>query len=139
MADERTLRLANEFDEISRIHEFVQAHCKQHALEQAMSHHLMLVVEELFSNIVKYGHDDDGRHEITVRLRQEADRVVIEIEDDGRAFNPLTLPEPDIEASVEDRRVGGLGIHLVRRLMDHITYERRGAANRLTLSKRLPQ
>ena len=90
-----------------------------------------LVLEELVLNVVNYG--SGGREgEIKIELVSEAEMVTIQIIDDGRPFDPLTdAPEPDTESSIEDRAVGGLGIHLVRTMMDEVSYRREENKNHM--------
>lgn len=97
---------------------------------------IRLVLDELFTNIVSYAYDDDEAHRITVELTDpEAGIVAITLIDDGRAFNPLDRPPPDLDAAIEERRVGGFGIHLVKTFMDTCEYRRDGDTNRLTITK----
>jgi len=84
------------------------------------------------SNILDYG-GDDPRVEIAVTVG--GGRVAVEIVDNGAAFNPMAQATPDTNLSVEDRAIGGLGIHLVRKLMDAVGYDRRDGLNRLHFSK----
>ena len=134
----RVLSIPNELSEVSRLRDFVLAHCTEHALDARTGHQLTLVLEELVSNAVKYAYDDGAVHTIHITIRQDTDAVVLEIEDDGRAFDPFSLPEPNVDLGVEERPIGGLGVHLVRHLMDRVSYERRGDLNHLTLVKTLP-
>lgn len=92
-----------------------------------------LAIEEMASNIIKYGFDDAREHLIDVRLRVEGNLLKIVIEDDGHPFDPTAVPAPDIERLVASRKAGGLGIQLVRRISEKMLYERDGARNRLTL------
>ena len=95
-----------------------------------------LVLEELGLNIMSYGYDE-GLHEFEITLTSEADVLRIEVTDDGRPFDPLNeAPEPDLDASVDDRQVGGLGIHLVRTMVDEMSYRREQDKNHLTLVAR---
>jgi anti-sigma regulatory factor (Ser/Thr protein kinase) len=96
-----------------------------------------LSIEELVSNCIKYGYDDQGEHLIDLDIGLEADRLVITFTDDGRAFNPLEAPEPDLTLPLEERPIGGLGLHLLRTMSDEMTYERRDGLNRVTLVKAL--
>ena len=92
-----------------------------------------LALEELGLNIINYGHDE-GLHEIEFTVTSQAEAVTIEISDDGRPFDPLSdAPVPDVSASIEDRRIGGLGVHLVRTMMDDLRYQRVGGRNHITL------
>ena len=94
-----------------------------------------LVCDELVTNIIKYGYSDCSEHEIVVQISIPPDAVVIELEDDGRPFNPLTRPAPDLSAPVEDRSIGGLGIHLLREMMDAGEYRYVNGTNHLVLRR----
>ena len=88
---------------------------------------------------MNHGHDG-GIHEIEIALKSEPDAITIEITDDGRPFDPLSdAPEPDVGAAMEDRAIGGLGIHLVRAMMDEMSYRREGNKNHITLITRKVQ
>ena len=93
-----------------------------------------MVLEELASNVAKYGHDDDLRHEIAVSLWLEGDHLVADVVDDGRAFNPLEIDGPNLDDDLQDRTVGGLGIHLVKNMVLSIAYDRDGERNRVTVT-----
>lgn len=92
-----------------------------------------LAIEELASNVIKYGYDDDREHFIDVRIRIEGNVLEIVIEDDGHPFDPTAAPVPDVERLVESRKTGGLGIQLVRRISEKMIYARAGGINRVTL------
>ncbi len=95
-----------------------------------------LVLEELWLNVVNYGHED-GFHEVEIELTSDTEALTIEITDDGKPFDPLNdAPLPHVMESLNDRPVGGLGIHFVRTMMDDLRYRREGGRNRLTLVKR---
>lgn len=97
---------------------------------------LHLVLEELGLNALTYG----GASSVRIIILEEADKVTIEISDDGGAFDPLNdAPHPDVTATLEKRRIGGLGIHLVRTLTDELSYRREGGRNHLTLVTRRPE
>jgi serine/threonine-protein kinase RsbW len=92
-----------------------------------------LAIEEMATNILKYGFDDTAAHEILLRLEIHPAELRLLLEDDGHEFNPLKAPEPDLNRPVEERDPGGLGIHLIRKLAEQMNYERRGGRNRLTV------
>ena len=93
-----------------------------------------LVLEELGVNVVNHGGDAS---EIEVLLAVSPDTVTVEIVDDGQPFNPLTdAPEPDLDSALEDRPIGGLGVFLVREMMDELHYSREDGKNRLAMVKR---
>ncbi len=95
---------------------------------------LNLVLEELGVNIVNYS---GATGEIEISLASDGETVTIEIADNGRPFNPLAeLDTPDISAPLGDRPIGGLGVHLVRSMMDELSYSREDGMNRLAMTKR---
>lgn len=96
---------------------------------------LHLILEELGLNAMTYG----GASSLRIVIAEDSDRVTIEISDDGGAFNPLNdAPAPQLDAALEDRSIGGLGIHLVRTLTSDLRYRREGGRNHLTLVTRRP-
>lgn len=92
-----------------------------------------LIIEEIGTNVLKYAYDDRGDHEIKLCVSVQPNRVKIVIEDDGREFNPLHEPAPDLDAPLEERKIGGLGITLVRQFASAIQYERISGINRLSI------
>ena len=96
-----------------------------------------LVFDEILTNIISYAYQDDAPHEIVIGVELTPTTLVVNIEDDGIPFNPFAREEPDTSLSIEERDVGGLGIHLVKNVMDEATYHRRQDANLLVLSKNL--
>lgn len=132
-----TIVLWNDTAELVRLDAFVSGYCEQHGLSPSIAMELSLVAEECFVNVVEHGFDDQARHQIQIAMELAMGAVIIAIEDDGVAFDPLSAPEFDPKTPIEQRRVGGLGIHLVRSLMDEVTYQRTGGKNRLRLWKSL--
>jgi anti-sigma regulatory factor (Ser/Thr protein kinase) len=136
VAESLSLVLVNRRVEIERLAEHVESFGNAHHLPADDIHDVNLVLDEIVINIIKHGYDDDREHEIHVRLEIEAGEVTITVEDDGRPFNPLDAPAPNLDLPIEERPIGGLGIHIVRSLVDRIEYERAEGRNRLTLRKR---
>ena len=110
---------------------------KTHALTRKTVFAISLALEELFVNIVSYGFKDDLEHLIGVCIHQENGTLVIRIEDDGIPFNPENEMSPDVKCPLEESKIGGLGIHLVKKMMDEITYERRDKKNVIIMKKHL--
>ena len=95
----------------------------------ALAHDVHLVSEEVVCNVLEHGQRPGGEHEITVEIGIDDDRVTLYFRDDGEPFDPLSHPPPDLEADIEERLIGGLGVHLIRTLADEITYTREGHRN----------
>jgi anti-sigma regulatory factor (Ser/Thr protein kinase) len=93
---------------------------------------LDVCANEAVSNIISYAYDDGNRHEITLELNRTAKGARLIIRDDGKPFNMLEAPEHKQPRSLQDATVGGLGIHLIRRLMAHCEYHRADGINVLT-------
>ena len=90
-----------------------------------------LVIDELAQNVVDYAYTDRSG-DVEVAVTSQGDTVVIEIIDEGRPFDPLTqAPEPDLTSAIEDRPIGGLGVHFTRTLMDNVEYSRESGKNHL--------
>ena len=85
---------------------------------------LNVSLDEVLNNIISYAYEDAAQHEIVVRLVVRGGNVEVTVEDDGKPFDPLTVPAPDITST--PRELGGVGLHFLRNLTDDLTYTRRG-------------
>ncbi|HPB74677.1 MAG TPA: ATP-binding protein [Chromatiaceae bacterium] len=140
MVLEQTYTLRNELSEIPPLAERIEAFGEAGSLSIQHIYQLNLVLDELITNIVSYGYEDDRPHEIQLKLRAEPGLLIAVLQDDGKPFNPLLeAPAAILEGSIEDRPIGGLGIHFMRTLMDEVAYQREEGHNRLTLIKHLPR
>lgn len=119
--------------------EFLHGFWATTALSAEAAFPFELALEEVFLNVASHGAGDLSRTpEVVVTLQQDGRLMSLTVEDDGAAFDPLSLPEPDTAATLADRPVGGLGVFLVRKLMDEVSYEHSGTHNRLTMRKAIP-
>lgn len=109
-----------------------------HQLPPAAGRAADLALEEHLTNVMEYAYDDRREHEIRVRLDVNGAHLVVEVEDDGRAFDPTQAPEADTSLPLDQRPIGGLGIHFIRRCMDEVRYQRQANRNVLRMIKRLP-
>lgn len=98
---------------------------------------LLLAAEEVLTNVASYAHEDGAEHWVRVTLDRAADGLTLRFADDGRPFDPLAAAPPDLASPVGERPIGGLGIHLVRSLVDRAEYARVGGENVLTLHRRV--
>lgn len=98
---------------------------------------LNLVLEEALTNTILYGYEDQLEHAIRIDMAKIADELVIVITDDGKAFDPTIKEDPDITLSAEERPIGGLGILLIKKVMNIVAYQRLEEKNILTLKKRI--
>jgi serine/threonine-protein kinase RsbW len=109
-----------------------------HGIAEAAAWPLQVALDEILSNIVRHARPGLAAGDIEITVERRGDLVEMTVTDDGPAFDPLRLPEPDVRAPLEDQRPGGLGVHLVRELMDRVEYMRTEERNRLTMIWRPP-
>ena len=126
-------RFGNEFEALGRVTEEALGFLEALGAGAQAVYLANLAIEEVGTNILKYGYDDTRRHEILLRLAIQPVLIELVLEDDGHEFNPLTAPDPELNLPPEERIPGGLGIHLIRKLIPDIAYERARGLNRLTL------
>lgn len=127
--------LRNDLSEISKLHQELENFGQKCGLSPRTLFELDLILEEVLANVIAYAYGDNQQHEIVVQADLRDDKLVIEIEDDGRPFNPLQVPPPDLERPLAQRSVGGLGLHLVRELTSSIEYDRKDGKNRLVMKQ----
>ena len=133
MSVSRTVTIETRLDELTRLTEAVENLGEQDNWSPALVGKVNLVLEELAMNTINHGHDG-GLHQISITFSSTDDALVIDILDDGKPFDPLTdAPIPNVNAPINERPIGGLGVYLVRKLMDEVTYRREEGRNHLTL------
>lgn len=131
------LTIRNDLAEIARISERIDDFVARHGLPAKIAFELNLALDELLTNVISYGYDDHEPHAIELRCVLADAVITLEMEDDGRAFDPFDAPPPDLTASIADRAIGGLGVHMIRALMDHTEYRRRDGKNVVVLQKKI--
>jgi len=134
MIAEIDIRLSNQLSELDRVVEELEAFLEEAEVPTRARFNINLAVDEFVSNAINYGYPDGRAGEIDIHLARRDDRLAMTLRDDGDAFDPFTAPEPDLDASIEDRRIGGLGVHLVRKLADEFSYRREGERNVVSLT-----
>lgn len=133
----KVLRVANEMDELLNVQVFLEELGEEWGLNMSLVFSLNLVLEEALTNIISYSYDDESRHSIEIGFAKNGDQLSISIVDDGREYDPTLKPDPDITLSAEDRQIGGLGIYLMKNIMDKIEYKRTENKNCLILTKKI--
>lgn len=131
------LTLLNRTAEIARVQDALEQFARQHSIPDRKLHEVQLALEEHLTNIVRYGHADGGEHAIKVVGELAAGQLQLQIEDDGRPFNPLERPTPDLNLPIEERPIGGMGIHMMRKSLDGMEYRREDGRNVLRMIKRV--
>ncbi|MDP8298545.1 MAG: SpoIIE family protein phosphatase [Candidatus Tantalella remota] len=128
-------QIKNEIPQIRVLANFMEEFGKKNGIPDDLMNDVNLSLEELIHNTISYGYEDGSLHFIDVRIRLKDKELLLEIVDDAKAFNPLETPKPDVNKPLEDRTVGGLGIFIVRNIMDKVEYKRKKDKNILILKK----
>lgn len=129
----QTLQLKSDRQEIRTLSEWVDRFADEAGMSPERRVNLQVALEEVATNVIRHAYRESGRDHFSVTLAREDEVIVAVVADEGPAFDPLALRPPETSAPFEDRPIGGLGIFLVRRLMDSVDYHRVGARNVLTL------
>ena len=134
MSNGLALTLETRPEELDRLTAAVESLAEQDSWPAALTFKVNLVLEELVLNVINYAYDEDG-HQVDVRLICNEDDLVIEITDEGKPFDPLhDAPDPDMDSPMEERRIGGLGVYLVRTMTSDMQYRREDGKNHMTVA-----
>jgi len=131
------LLLRSDLPELAKLHPFLTDFCTREKLPEDLVPDLELILEELATNVMKYGGVASGADCCRIELERRPDEVEIRFSDAGSAFNPLDREEVDTSLPIEERPIGGLGIHFIKHLTDSQHYEFRDGRNILTLVKKV--
>jgi anti-sigma regulatory factor (Ser/Thr protein kinase) len=134
---EKSIILANEISEIGRLADFIDDIGNEFSLAPDVRFNINLVLEEAVANIINYAYPKDEHESIYLSARMHEDSIVLVLTDTGKEFDPTMAPEVDVTLSAEERQIGGLGIFLIRQIMNEVRYERIDGKNVLTLEKKL--
>jgi len=125
--------LDNDFSELDRLHDIVEHFGHVHGLVKRKRFEINLILEEIFTNIISYAYEDKNDHPVLFIILCVENNVTIRIEDNGTPFNLLEAEPANLKADLENRSIGGLGIHLIRKFMDEIKYQRQENKNIITI------
>lgn len=132
-----TLNIVNQLEQIPEAVERLEAFAAEHCVPNPAVQSLVLALDEVLTNVVSYAFEDAAEHTIRIDVALECGLIGVEVVDDGRAYDPTKAPEPNTSLPLEERPIGGLGVYLVRKLMDVFHYRREDGRNRLYFAKSL--
>ena len=130
-----SFKLKSDISELKTLCQHLNHFVQIYGLSDSLISEINICLDELFTNIVLYGFEDDLEHIIRFRINFNDNALILNIEDNGIPFNPLIKKDSDLPADINKANIGGLGIHIVKKLMDDIWYERKRGKNRLTLKR----
>jgi anti-sigma regulatory factor (Ser/Thr protein kinase) len=134
---EKSIILANDLSEISRLYEFIEGLGEDFSLSPDVVFNLNLVLEEAVVNVINYAYPKEEHESIYLSARMHEGSIILVLTDTGKEFDPTAAPEADVTLSADERQIGGLGIFLIRQIMNEVKYERIEGKNVLTLEKKL--
>jgi len=134
---EQQTSVAAEAAHLPRLTAFLQQFWSSASLPPGARLAFELALEEIFMNVVMHGAAGEEPRQVQVSLALSPEGLTMTVEDDGPGFDPLSLPPPDVTVNLADRRAGGLGVFLVRKIMDTVSYARIAGRNQLRMSRRL--
>ena len=129
--------LKNDLSELKNLCRHLNNFGQLHGLPEIILSEINICLDELFTNIVMYGFKDDSEHNIRFKIYLNDDSLILNIEDNGLPFNPLIKEDSKLPANLDNAKIGGLGIHIVKKLMDDIWYDRKRDKNKLTMKKNI--
>ena len=135
MAKLLNLHISNDLEQIKLVNDQFDEFARSNGLSDNTRRSVSLALDDVLNNAISYGYDEPESHSIELRFELAGDRLAVTVIDDGKPFNPCSYAAPDTALSLEDRAIGGLGIHMVRNIMDEVTYQRRTGKNIVVLVK----
>jgi len=134
MASDVSFEIPAELEQIQEVSEKIEQCMKSHGWGEDAILDVQLAVEEAVTNSILHGYDGTSGT-IAIRIETTPHHIAVEIADDAPAFDPMSVPDPDVDADLEDRQIGGLGIFLIRRVMDEVSYRYENNKNILVMEK----
>jgi len=137
MIEQTTLTLKNDVSELDKVLTAVAGLCARHSIPPDVEYDLNLALDEIVTNVIRYAYPPGGERQFTVQINVDGQDFVAHIEDDGQEFDLTAYPPPNLDVPLEERKEGGLGIFLVRQIMNSVEYQRVNGKNIVTLRKKL--
>ena len=136
MTQQQSISIENNITEVATAMDSFEAFAEQHGISAGVTMKINIVLDEIISNIIKYGFPDKSKQLLEIAFELVDSKLVLKISDNGVPFNPFQTTPPNFAVPLEEREIGGLGIHLVRQLMDEYSYDREAEKNILTMTKK---
>ena len=133
--NKKSFKLKSDLSELKTLNQHLTHFGQVYGLSETFISEINICLDELFTNIVLYGFKDDLEHIIRFRLNLNGNTLILNIEDNGIPFNPLIKKDSELPADINNAKIGGLGIHIVKKLVDDVWYERKRGKNILKLKK----
>lgn len=137
MKNEKEIKLINDLDEVSRLQEFIEGLGEELGLPAETTMNINLALEEAVVNIIMYAYPTGEQHDILLKVTSNTQQLIFWLTDNGQSFDPTQVPDANINLPIEERAIGGLGIFLIRNIMNEVSYVRLDGENHLIMKKNL--
>jgi serine/threonine-protein kinase RsbW len=133
----KEISIKNEVGELARVASFVEEIGEELSLDMELQMNLNLVLEEMVSNVIFYAYPKDTNADIELIAESDGKELTLMLSDRGREFDPTLKPDLDVTVNPADRELGGMGIFIVKNIMNQVTYQRLKGKNLLTMKKKI--
>ena len=133
----RELKFKNEDQELARVAEFMESVCDELQLDMHKSMKIQVAIEEMVTNVIFYAYPEGTSADITLTAESDGQEVTFVLSDSGKPFDPTAKEDADLDVAIMDREQGGMGILIVKNIMNEVSYQRIDGENRLTMKKKL--
>jgi serine/threonine-protein kinase RsbW len=135
----KELRIKNQISELERVAQFIEEIGEELHLDMEMQMNLNLVMEEMVSNVIFYAYPKEADSEIELLAKCDGKKLTFVLSDQGKEFDPTAKEDADPDVNPAEREIGGMGIFIVKNIMNHVTYQRLEGKNLLTMTKNIEQ
>ena len=122
-------------ENLAEVRKFVALHAKRQGFTEEQISDLQLAVDEAYTNIIKHAYQNNKNEHVEINLSFDSDKLCISLFDSGNSFSPKNYNLPDIQKKIEERKRGGMGVYLIHRLMDSVSYHAKADKNEIRLCK----
>jgi serine/threonine-protein kinase RsbW len=133
----KEIRIKNQVNELERVNQFVEEICEELGLDMELQMNLNLVIEEMVSNVIFYAYPQEKTEEIELTAESDGKELTFVLSDKGMEFDPTKKEDADPNVNPMDRDIGGMGIYIVKNIMNQVTYQRLEGKNLLTMKKEI--
>jgi anti-sigma regulatory factor (Ser/Thr protein kinase) len=128
------IKIRNNIEEIGKMCDQINEFCSANDISEEKYHDIILILDEVATNVISYAYPEGSEYDFTLDINKDGDRIAIKLIDNGIPFDPLRKEDPDVDSSIEEREIGGLGIFIVKQLAEVVEYSRIDDKNQLNIT-----
>lgn len=132
-----TISVAASTKHLSEVRDFVAKHAAEFGFKKQDVADIRLAVDEAYTNIIKHSYNYDDQKSVEIELGYNSDEFWISLHDTGESFDPTTYTKPDLRQQIKNKKRGGVGVYLIKKLMDDVKYHNEGSSNEIRMTKKL--